>query len=318
MAVFNDIQEKYAFVGGSYTEYVKYYLRDDYDPDIWNFSDGSDVRAVAGFSCVAKKDGQLRKILMQCSTNYWWDCVNERANLGMGGGSALSAMYCPGGKAFFASFDESNAFTAVRTPQWFWKWACAPPVKARDIWRKLSKDLQQRLSMDDFVCPQYTRLAMGSSHAVFILMLINLQVVGQCLHNYCMLGHPGVEKSCAGADDEKSLPTTEASDGESWSSSIDSEEFLEQASRKVVRMQWQDGEVSNTVDDDELWAKSHEARSAAVPSVTSVEPKSLLDFERELRAARAGSARVRVVVHCFSGASRKGDFDDKVRLRTTG
>ena len=315
MAVFNDIQEKYAFVGGTYNDYVKYYLRNDYDPDIWHFSDGSDVKAVAGVSCVAKKDGQLRKILMQCATNYWWDCVDERADLGMGGGSALASMYCPGGKAYFASFDESNAFTAVRTPRWFWSWASAPPVKAKDIWTKLSASLKKRLSGDDFVWPQYTRLAMGSSHAVFILMLINLQVVGQCLHNYCKFGHPGVEPKRPPEEDTRSLLSTDVSDGESWSGSIDSEEFLDSAARQVVRMQWKDGETSNDFDDDELWAKAHGPKRSAALTMTEVRPKTVKDFERHLREARAGPSRVYTVVHCFSGANRAGDFEDKMRKR---
>ena len=49
MATFNEIQERYAVVGGTCSEYCAYLTRKDVDQTLWNFTDGSDVKAVAGF-----------------------------------------------------------------------------------------------------------------------------------------------------------------------------------------------------------------------------------------------------------------------------
>ena len=93
--IFVDLERQYGFVGGSLEEYTAYFLRDDMPPDMWHFAERSEVKAIAGFSTVPKKDPkQQRKLLMQVATNYIWQDCRARTNLGMhGGGLALSFTY---------------------------------------------------------------------------------------------------------------------------------------------------------------------------------------------------------------------------------
>ena len=72
-----------------------------------------------------------------------------------------------------ASLDESNAFSYVITPPWFWAWFAAPPMLAIEVWDLLPKDLQSRCRYDSWVAPQYRRLAVGFTHLVHILMSTN-------------------------------------------------------------------------------------------------------------------------------------------------
>ena len=43
-AVFQELQERHAFIGGSYSEYVAYMNRTDMPPDIWHFSTATSRR----------------------------------------------------------------------------------------------------------------------------------------------------------------------------------------------------------------------------------------------------------------------------------
>ena len=55
--LFDELQLRYGFLGGSYSEFLSYHNRTDMDPTLWSYQDASAVKAVAGFSAVAKKDG---------------------------------------------------------------------------------------------------------------------------------------------------------------------------------------------------------------------------------------------------------------------
>ncbi len=69
--LFREIQAHYGFVGGTEEEYAAYFNREDIDDTLWTFALPEEVRAVAGFSCVAKKDkSKQRKLLMACAQNY--------------------------------------------------------------------------------------------------------------------------------------------------------------------------------------------------------------------------------------------------------
>ena len=80
-----------------------------------------------------------------------------------------------------AAFDEENAFSRVVTPAWLHLWCVCPPVPAYLVWWLLSDALRAACRPWTMVAPAYGRLAMGFSHAVAILMLINLTVVGRAL-----------------------------------------------------------------------------------------------------------------------------------------
>ena len=70
-AEFIEVEETYAFVNGSLSEYVSYLQRSDLPAGMWVFKCASEVKAFCGFSTVPKKDPLwLRKLLMACATNF--------------------------------------------------------------------------------------------------------------------------------------------------------------------------------------------------------------------------------------------------------
>ena len=125
----------------------------------------------------------------------------DRSNLGMLGGAALAAAHTDAAELHFAAWDQSNAFTAVRTPQWMWGWTAAPPLRALDIWSKFIVKVRRTVGRMGWVYPLYARLAMGSSHSVHVLMSINIQAVGQTLYSYSRLG--SFEPRCATSFDDE-------------------------------------------------------------------------------------------------------------------
>ena len=178
--IFSEIEDRYGFVGGSYKEYAAYFSRQDVG-HLWDFETQENVRAVAGFSTVRKKSGRLRKLLMQCSANYMLSDVRARASQGMLGGSALGSVCAPSDEISASSFDESNAFTAVETPRWMWPWTAVPPLRAEVVWDRLRPEVRAKVHKWSWIYPLYTRLAMGSTHSVHILMSINIRCVGMAL-----------------------------------------------------------------------------------------------------------------------------------------
>ena len=69
--LFSELQERFGCVGGVCDEYCKYFACPDLPPRLWSFVDESKVKAIAGFSAVAKKvQGSQRKLLIHCSTNF--------------------------------------------------------------------------------------------------------------------------------------------------------------------------------------------------------------------------------------------------------
>ena len=115
--IFDEVQERFSFVGGSYEQYVAYHHRTDLPDNMWDFSDSSAVKAIAGFSVVPKKDGVFqRKLLMLCSTNYAWSSGKTRSYFGFLGGTALASCHVPSDVWTLGVSDESAAFTSVLTP----------------------------------------------------------------------------------------------------------------------------------------------------------------------------------------------------------
>ena len=131
MTLFREIEMHYGFVGGSLDQYVEYFLRTDMDTSMWTWFLSHEVKAVAGFSVVPKKNPELqRKLIMMCATNYAWCSGKTRENHGMLGGVSLSSLHVPGDQWEVSCFDETNAFTSIVTPAWMWAWTACPPVPA--------------------------------------------------------------------------------------------------------------------------------------------------------------------------------------------
>ena len=65
---------------------------------MWAWGLAGDVKSIAGFSTVLKKDpSKQRKILMACAANYWWSDARSRRALGMHGGGALAPLHVESG-----------------------------------------------------------------------------------------------------------------------------------------------------------------------------------------------------------------------------
>lgn len=121
-----ELQERFGFLGGAYSEYVEYF----HDPDarpLWRFRFGDDVKAVAGFSVVPKTDGRQRKLLMAVAANYMWVEAAARSNMGMHAGASLASGVVMHDTWHLAASDESNAFTVVVVPEWMQLWFSALP-----------------------------------------------------------------------------------------------------------------------------------------------------------------------------------------------
>ena len=143
---------------------------------------GKDVKALAGFSVVPKKDpSKQRKLIMSCATNYMAVDVKARAEHGLFGGEALGSLHVPSDFLNTVTCDESNAFTHILTPEWLWPWMAVPPIQDVHIWSLLPESIKVQCSSPTFIYPCYCRLGMGFSHAVHILLNINLTVIGRAL-----------------------------------------------------------------------------------------------------------------------------------------
>ncbi|CAK0800419.1 unnamed protein product [Prorocentrum cordatum] len=180
--IFEELEERFAFVGGSTSEHARYLMRDDLPKDMWTFEAPCDVQAYCGFSCVPKKDPtKQRKVLMMCASNYAWADPHQRGDHGMHGGAAMASMRAPTDMWGVAAFDEGNAFTRLRVPAWMARWQACPPLRACWVWEKLSQRTRDLVGPAGWVAPCYHRLAMGGSRSVHLLMTVNTAIIGKAL-----------------------------------------------------------------------------------------------------------------------------------------
>jgi hypothetical protein len=184
-ALFKEIENHYCFIGGSKSEWVRYLRRPDVQC-LWGWLLPEDVEAVAGVSCVLKKNNiDQRKLIMSCAANYAFDDPKQRNDLGMMGGSALNRIIVEGDYWTASACDEDSAFTMIETPDWWLKWQATPAVPAADVFDLLPLYIQEKIvdPLRQLVHPCYKRLAMGGSHSVGILMSVNLYTIGRTLYN---------------------------------------------------------------------------------------------------------------------------------------
>ena len=92
----------------------------------------------------------------------------------------------PSDNCAIAACDEDSAFAFVQVPEWMEAWCAGPPLIAADVWHLLTDRIGDSVGdpFATYVAPLYRRLAMGSSHSVFLLMKMHLHSVGQTLLNY--------------------------------------------------------------------------------------------------------------------------------------
>jgi len=190
--------ERFGFIGGERVQYLEYLLRADIAQDLWHYDTLDHAKAICGFSTTAKKNGTLRKLLMAVPANLQWCDPRRRARLGLHGGAALGVLHAEPHGWQVSAFDANNAFTRVRTPRWMWAWFSCPPVLAAEVWPRLPLAFRSQISAATLVVPQYTRLAMGSSHSVNILMSIGAACAAQALHASQRLWADAAQAEAAG------------------------------------------------------------------------------------------------------------------------
>ena len=168
-----ELNSRYDSIMGSYKEYIKY-VRPEV-PALWYIIPSSSCRASCCITSVPKRSGaEDRKILAICPQN--WAAVNvtdvagANFDYGLYGPAALAQVRAEYSGFHIAALDESNAFSYVSVPYWWACWQCGPELVARDLPRHLWID---RFKPLDRVRPAYGRLAMGGTHAVYLLWLLN-------------------------------------------------------------------------------------------------------------------------------------------------
>ena len=275
--IFREIEEHYGFVGGTLDEYLKYLGRPDVEA-LWQWDFTTNIKATAGISCVLKKNGiDQRKLIMQCAANYMFADPTTRADLGMGGGSAISRCFVEAEAMSVSACDEDSAFTHVRVPQWMTFWQAGPPVRAELAWHLLPLNLRTQIGQphSTFVSPRYLRLAMGGSHSVYILMRINLHQVGKSLFNYA---------------------------GRLLNSRVASETSGVHVAQQTTEDRESEEDDAGLRDDE--WSLRQQARRTMCSAEGAFTVQGWCDA---VRRSKQEDKRVFVVVHMFAGERREGD-----------
>lgn len=174
----------YDIFGGSKKEWVRYLNLAVAEP-LFHFAPAADCGACTGVVAVGRaKDTKLRKILAAIPFNLLMRKPEEvldslDTELGMLGPAALSCVSAGRDGISWCALDESQAFTSVAAPRWFWRYQCGPVVRAGDLRPEIRPSWATR--DDELLRPQYKRLAMGNSWSVLILVVLHITVVRRTL-----------------------------------------------------------------------------------------------------------------------------------------
>ena len=98
-AIFDELEQRFAFIGGTLDQRLAY-LHRPLPANMWQWALASQVKAYAGFSVVPKKDpSRQRKLLMVVATNYARAGVSERSRLCLFWWIGIGVDPCPWGLA---------------------------------------------------------------------------------------------------------------------------------------------------------------------------------------------------------------------------
>ena len=146
---------------------------------LWRLDVAATATGRCTFACVEKRTGtELRKILQCCPFNdairTVEDCVGRDPGCGLQGPGALARLTSPSDTICAAVLDQSNAFSYVEVPTWWQELQAGPSIAINRLppdWIESSG--LSHLPPSTKVAPRYTRLAMGHTHSVFLLMTLN-------------------------------------------------------------------------------------------------------------------------------------------------
>ena len=167
---------RYEKVMGQRREWVRYLNRGDIR-HLWELRPASETRFRFSVAAVAKKQRPWLRKLVQCVPLN--DAILTPAELlgmedidyGLVGATAVAQASGLDDVIAACTLDESNAFSHVETPPSWWPYMGGPTVYAKELPREW-RDPAWPPNL--LIGPQYRRLGMGFSHAVFILQFINL------------------------------------------------------------------------------------------------------------------------------------------------
>lgn len=174
--VFQDLQRRYAHVGGEEEEWYEYHDRVDVD-GYWMYGLEEWCKAFAAVLAVGRaKDARLRKLIACCPVNFLtiallllFPNLAHWTDMGMPGGALLCRAHTKNDIVGWAGGDLSQAFTSVETMRWLWFYmACPglPPHRVPQHHREASWGPRKK------IIPFYKRLPMGFALSVFMLMAI--------------------------------------------------------------------------------------------------------------------------------------------------
>ena len=177
-----EVSKRYDKVMGPPDEWIKYLRRPEVR-QLWTLAPSAEARATLTVAAVPKKTPpDLRKILMIVPFNYIAFSVESmlgtRFDYGLLGGTAISQIQADDDDFSVVALDQANAFTYIQAPEYWWPFQAGPEVAAGDLpddW------VAGRWASHVRLRPQYTRLAMGGTHSVFVLMVINMARVRRVL-----------------------------------------------------------------------------------------------------------------------------------------
>lgn len=171
--VLADVDRRYRKVVGPRSEWIAYLHRPDTEP-LWDWQRADTIKCRCAVAAVKKKNPkQLRKILAVVPKNTRWGPPLREKQLGLYGGGALTRVMVSGSCLSTGSLDLENAFTYCEWPPWVWSYQAAPPITIDEAppW---ARKRYPGLPGSSIIFPCYRRLAMGSTHAVDVLMAIVL------------------------------------------------------------------------------------------------------------------------------------------------
>ena len=140
--IFKARNRRFSSVLGSKEEYLKYFRREDIR-DLWELGPVEAAVGRCSMATVPKRDSDLlRKIFQVCPMNECMvdveTAMSQPVDYGLLGAGVLTQMTVPDDVIHVASLDQSNAFTYIIVPLWWWPYQAAPCILASDLppaWR---------------------------------------------------------------------------------------------------------------------------------------------------------------------------------------
>ena len=130
----SELERRYCFLGGEREAWIEYLLGCSLPHDVRDCAAENQVKAEISVSAVLKKDGHTQsKLIMAGAANFLWTDVKQRGSMGLGGSAAIRWLGTEDKEIEMAVLDESNSYSAVKTPRWLRFYFACPAVLAGEV-----------------------------------------------------------------------------------------------------------------------------------------------------------------------------------------